>query len=56
MYDRTILNSNVDAVLRPLTDTEREVKEYIEKTYFVPLAQRHWEGVEVKEYWNTLKQ
>ncbi len=55
MCDQVILESNLDAVLRPLSDKEEQVKEYVEKTYFVPLSQRHWEGVETEQYWKALK-
>lgn len=50
-----VLESNLDATLRPLTEKEKEVKDYIEKTFFAPLPQRHWEGVEIKQYWETLR-
>ena len=53
MMNRAMVNTNVDAVLRPLTDKEEEVKEEIERSFFRPLKQRHWEGVELKEYWQA---
>ena len=39
-----MVDTNVDAVLRPLTEKEREVQEKIEKRFFKPLPQKHWEG------------
>ena len=55
MMDTTMVDTNVDAVLRPLTEKEREVQEEIEKSFFQLLPQRHWEGVELKEYWQAMK-
>ena len=49
-----MVDANVDAVLRPLSDKEKEVKEVIERSFFQPLKQRHWEGVELKEYWQAM--
>ena len=55
MMDTAMVDTNVDAVLRPLTEKEREVQEEIERRFFQPLPQRHWEGVELKEYWQAMK-
>ena len=48
MYDTSILESNLDAVLRPLTEQDEQVVDHLEKAFFAPLPQRHWEGVELK--------
>ena len=45
----------MDAVCRPLTEREREVKDYIMKHFFEPLKQKHWEGVEIQEYRKKMK-
>ena len=51
-----MVDTNVDAVLmRPLTEKEQEVQEEIERRFFQLLPQRHWEGVELKEYWQAMK-
>ena len=55
MCDTVTVDKNLDGALRPLTDKEEEVKDYIEKTYFTPLSQRHWEGVEPELYWKAVK-
>ena len=55
MCDTVTVDKNLDGALRPLTDKEEEVKDYIEKTYFTPLSQRHWEGVEPKLYVQAVK-
>ena len=44
------------AVLRPLTEKEREVQEEIERRFFKPLLLKHLEGMELREYWQTMKQ
>ena len=54
MYDMSVLESNLDAVLRPLTEQEEQVADYLEKAFFAPLPQRHWESVELKAYWDTI--
>ena len=51
-----MVDTNVDAVLRPLTEKEREVQEEIERRFFKPLPQKHWEGVELRKYWQAMKQ
>ena len=56
MSDTAMVDTNVDAVLRPLTEKEKEVQEEIERRFFKPLPQKHWEGVELREYWQTIKQ
>ena len=39
-----MVHTNVDAVLRPLTEKEREVQEEIEMRFSKPLPQKHWGG------------
>ena len=48
-----MVDTNIDAVLRPLTDHEQEVKE---NKIFADLTHRHWEGRELLSYWNAVKQ
>ena len=50
-----MLEKNIDSVLNPLTDEEREAKKYLEETFFKPLPTRHWEGLELEKYWQELK-
>ena len=54
--DSSMLKKNLDAVLQPLSMIEEEVKKELEEKFFSQLTQRHWEGIEVEKYWNTLKQ
>ena len=54
MTDQAMVDANVDAVLRPLTDKEKEVQKEIERRFFKPLKQRHWEGVEIEEHRKAL--
>ena len=56
MSDTVMVDTNVDAVLRPLTEKTWEVQEEIEKKFFKLLPQKHWEGVELREYWQAMKQ
>lgn len=53
--DVAMLEKNIDAVVTPLTDREREVKEVLESQFFSQLSQSHWEGVELKEYLKQLQ-
>lgn len=55
MNDTAMLERNIDAVCRPLTEKEREVRDYVIDHYFKPLKQNHWEGVEVAQYWKQIK-
>lgn len=55
MTDEDMVKHNCEAVLNTLNDTEVEIKEHIENRFFKPLSLRHWEGVEVKEYWKAMK-
>ena len=55
MNDNATLDTNLDAVCRPLTEREREVKDYVMKHFFEPLKQKHWEGVEIQEYKKKIK-
>lgn len=56
MTDESMVKSNCEAVLHPLSDKEVEVKETIRRKFFCPLKSYHWEGIEVKQYWDELKQ
>ena len=56
MTNTAMVDSNIDAALRPLTNHEQEVKEYLEKKIFADLTHRHWEGKELLSYWNAVKQ
>ena len=44
MTNTVMVDTNVNAVLRPLTEKEREVQEEIERRFFELLPQKHWEG------------
>ena len=55
MNDLAILEKNIDAVTRPLTEEENEAKEYVLENFFRPLSQSHWEGVEVAQYWEAVR-
>lgn len=38
-------------VLQPLSEKETAVRDHVIAEFFMPLTQRHWEGVEVADYW-----
>jgi len=53
------LNRNLSPPLPPpqLTPKEKEVSDYVMEKFFKPLndsGKQHWEGVEVREFWNTI--
>ena len=48
-----MLDRNLSAVLNPMTEKEKTVAEDLER-FFSRLPQRHWEGVELKEYWEQI--
>ncbi|CAB3999802.1 L-galactose dehydrogenase-like [Paramuricea clavata] len=50
------LRKNIEAVTEGLTDVEKQAMDYIIENYFRQLEDKTWEGVEVNEYWNKLKQ
>lgn len=56
MNDNDMVDMNIDAVLTPLTEKEREVMDHMEKNFFRPLKQRHWEGVEPAQYWKVMRE
>lgn len=45
------MKKNLDTVHTPLTEQEQEVSNYVIKKYMEPLQMKHWEGVEVAQYW-----
>ncbi|XP_019848669.1 PREDICTED: L-galactose dehydrogenase-like [Amphimedon queenslandica] len=51
--DTQMLDRNLSAVLSPMTEKEKKVAGDLEK-FFSRLPQRHWEGVELKEYWEQI--
>ena len=51
-----ILNINLDTVFNGLNDKEKEVLEYVRKNFFAEVGNAHWEGRELKEYNETMKQ
>lgn len=55
MADQNMVRNNCKAVLCALDDKEVEAKEAIHKLFFEPLTICHWDGVEVEEYWKSLK-
>eukprot|EP00038_Savillea_parva_P009370 m.183110 g.183110 ORF g.183110 m.183110 type:complete len:375 (+) comp15720_c0_seq1:141-1265(+) len=51
------IQKNIAACTYKLTEKEQEVSDYVMKTFFKPLndaGREHWEGVEVREHWNTI--
>ena len=56
MNDDKMVDANIDAVLNPLSSKEKVVMHEMETKFFRPLKQRHWEEVEVSQYWHALKE
>ena len=56
MVDENMFRQNCDSVLNPLSSKEIQIKDNMEEMFFKPLTLRHWEGVEVKEYWENMKE
>lgn len=56
MMDPALIDKNLDAALRPLTEREQEVQEIILERFFRPLEVKHWEGREVEDYWRKIEQ
>lgn len=54
MCDSGIVDSNIDAVLSSLSPHEEGVMGYIMENIFGDMTQRHWEGVELVNYWNAI--
>ena len=54
--DKEMLDKNIQSALTSLTEREREVKDEVERRFFKPLVQQHWEGVEVGDYWRMMKE
>ena len=48
MCDRSTVDKNIKAAMRPLTDEEQTVMAEIMTQYFTSLQLTHWEGVEEK--------
>ena len=46
MCDRSTVDRNIEAAMRPLTLKEQTVMDEIMRRYFTPLQLTHWEGVE----------
>jgi hypothetical protein len=58
-YSYHTVNRNLSPPLLPrqLTPKEKEVSDYVMEKFFKPLndsGKQHWEGVEVREFWNTI--
>ena len=56
MTDVSMVRNNCEAVLNPLSDKEVNAKETIHNMFFKPLKVHHWEGVEVREYWKSMRE
>ena len=56
MNDNDMVDANIDAVLNSLSSKEKDVIDHMEQNFFRPLKQRHWEGVEVAQYWQVMKE
>jgi aryl-alcohol dehydrogenase-like predicted oxidoreductase len=54
MCDTEMVDKNIDAAINPLTDHEQEVQEHLINDVFGNLTQRHWEGVELIDYWHAI--
>ena len=54
MVEKDVIASNLDALCRPLDDLELGVQEEI-KRRFSKLEICHWEGLEVADYWKSMK-
>ncbi|CAH3024773.1 unnamed protein product [Porites evermanni] len=50
------LQKNIDAVSQKLTNSERTLLEYIMDFFFRTSGNLSWEGVEVRKYWQKMKQ
>ena len=55
MCDRSTVDRNIEAAMRPLTLKEQTVMDEIIRRYFTPLQLTHWEGVEYQEYKRQLQ-
>ena len=53
--DKDMLDKNIQSAFTLLTDKERELQKEVERRFFEPLKQRHWEGMEVTDYWRMMK-
>ena len=56
MNNRHIVDCNIDAAMCPLSEKEKRVMEVIIQTYLSPIQQKHWEGVELKDYRRQLNE
>ena len=50
------LQKNIAAVMEELNDVEKQAMDHILENYFRKVKEKTWEGVEVAEYWNKMKQ
>jgi hypothetical protein len=55
MCDRSTVDRNIEAAMRPLILKEQTVIDEIMRQYFTPLQLTHWEGVE-EEHKRQLKE
>lgn len=56
MVDEDMIRCNCDSALKPPSSKEIQIKDDMEEMFFKPLTLRHWEGVEVKEYWKIMNE
>ncbi len=56
MCDRSTVDRNIEAAMRPLTLKEQTVMAEIMRRYFTPLQLTHWEGVEEAEHKRQLEE
>ena len=54
MNDRHLVDTNIDAAMRPLSVKEQTVMEDILQRYLHPIQVKHWEGVETNDYHRQL--
>ncbi|XP_065091386.1 uncharacterized protein LOC135712336 [Ochlerotatus camptorhynchus] len=54
MQSKALVEINLAAFFDGLTDNERTVLAYLNERIFPNVAQRNWEGIEVKRYWSAM--
>ncbi|KAL4222889.1 hypothetical protein ACF0H5_018929 [Mactra antiquata] len=49
------MQKNLDSMSTPLSEVEHTVLQDVMDKFMLPLNNQHWEGVEVKAYWENIK-
>ena len=55
MCDTKMVDKNLDSALSPLTPHETKVMQHLLENIFGDMTQRHWEGVELRSYWDAVR-